>query len=697
MAVLSKIRQRSILLIAIIGFCLFAFIIGDIFNSGGFNSMPKDVGSVNGKDIAFEDFRLKVSNLEKSGQGITPMQAVERVWEQEITLALFTEQFDKLGIRVSQKHIIDVLANDPQIAQSPMFKDAAGNFDINKFTEFFKASPDQQQYLESRMKDAELMAKYQIYASLIKGASYATNIEGKLRYEAENNKVSFDYVAVPYSSIKDSEVKVTDEEIIAYMRKNEKKYKADETREVEYVLIEDKPSEEDEKEVNDHITSLMASRVVYNQAAGKNDTLPGFRDTKNLADFVNEYSDIPYDSTYIAKKDLPANHADALMALSEGQVYGPYRDGDYLSISRVTGRKSNHLAKASHILISWDGTRVQTKQPRTKERAKVIADSLLVQAKSNPGMFMMLALTNSEDSSAQSGGDLGYFAPGQMVPAFNDFVFKNPVGTIGLVETEFGYHIINITDKQDAIRLATVARKIQPSDATADQMYQKAVKFEMDATQGDFEKAAKESGLTINPAVKVKAMDEQFGAAGAQRQIVRWAFESGTKVGDIKRFEIANVGNIIARLKKINEEGLLALDVARPQIEPRLKNQKKAEIIKKKLTGNSLEAMAKAAGVQVQSVSDLALESGVIPGMGRELKIVGTAMAIGAGKTSAPIEGVSGVAVVRTTAFNKAPEIKDYKEYISKVKAPRAGDANRVLPALRADADIEDNRAKFNY
>src|SRR5690606_37227474 len=414
MAVLSKIRQRSILLIAIIGFCLFAFIIGDIFNSGGFNSMPKDVGSVNGKDIAFEDFRLKVSNLEKSGQGITPMQAVERVWEQEITLALFTEQFDKLGIRVSQKHIIDVLANDPQIAQSPMFEDAAGNFDINKFTEFFKASPDQQQYLESRMKDAELMAKYQIYASLIKGASYATNIEGKLRYEAENNKVSFDYVAVPYSSIKDSEVKVTDEEIIAYMRKNEKKYKADETREVEYVLIEDKPSEEDEKEVNDHITSLMASRVVYNQAAGKNDTLPGFRDTKNLADFVNEYSDIPYDSTYIAKKDLPANHADALMALSEGQVYGPYRDGDYLSISRVTGRKSNHLAKASHSLISWDGTRVQTKQPRTKERAKVIADSLLVQAKSNPGMFMMLALTNSEDSSAQSGGDLGYFAPGQM-------------------------------------------------------------------------------------------------------------------------------------------------------------------------------------------------------------------------------------------------------------------------------------------
>ena len=125
----------------------------------------------------------------------------------------------------------------------------------------------------------------------------------------------------------------------------------------------------------------------------------------------------------------------------------------------------------------------------------------------NPSSFLMLALTNSDDSSAQQGGDLGYFSQGQMVKPFNDFVFNNPVGKIGLVETDFGFHIINITDKQDAVRLATIAQKIEPSDATTDKAYQKAVKFEMDANEKDFEKVAKEAKLTLNPPVKAKAID----------------------------------------------------------------------------------------------------------------------------------------------------------------------------------------------
>jgi len=134
MAVLSKIRQRSILLIGIIGFCLFAFIIGDIFNQGGFNSQPKDVGSVNGRDIAFEDFRIKVANLEKGGQAGNGMQVINRVWEQEVTIALLTEEFERLGIRVSEKHLVEVLKQDPQIGQNPQFLNAAGQFDINKFS-----------------------------------------------------------------------------------------------------------------------------------------------------------------------------------------------------------------------------------------------------------------------------------------------------------------------------------------------------------------------------------------------------------------------------------------------------------------------------------------------------------------------------------------------------------------------------------
>ena len=132
MAVLSKIRKRSGLLLLAIGFALLAFVVQDLFTKG-FNSLSKEVGSVNGKDISFEDFRVKVANVEKSGQGMSSMQASNQVWNQEVSIALLGAEFEKLGLRVGEKHILEVLKNDPNIGQNPMFLNAAGKFDIQKF------------------------------------------------------------------------------------------------------------------------------------------------------------------------------------------------------------------------------------------------------------------------------------------------------------------------------------------------------------------------------------------------------------------------------------------------------------------------------------------------------------------------------------------------------------------------------------
>ncbi|WP_338646412.1 peptidylprolyl isomerase [Flavobacterium sp. KS-LB2] len=698
MAVLQKIRQRSLLLILVIGFCLLAFIIGDIFNSGGFNSTSKDVGSIDGKDISFEDFRVKVSNVEKSGQGITSTEAANRVWEQEVSVALLTSEFDKLGLRVGEKHLLEVLKTDQNIGGNPLFLNTAGVFDVVKFKEYFKANPAQAQFLKDREKDAELNAKYQMYNTLIKAAVYTTESEGKLKYEMEANKVNFAYVAGLYSTIKDSEVKVTDAEIVDFMKKNEKKYKADESREVEYVLIEDKPSAADESEVKTKINALLTGSVVYNQTTGKNDTLPGFRTTSNAVEFVNSNSDVPYDSTYIAKKDLPALDADKLFNLAPGAVYGPYVYGKYYCISKSMGMKSGVNAKASHILIGYEGTQVPNqKEKRTKEQAKAKAESILAQVNANPDSFMMLAFTSSDDSSAQQGGDLGYFGPNQMVKPFNDFVFNNGIGKVGLVETDFGFHIIKVTDKQDGIRLATVAQKIEASEATSDKMFTQATKLEMDAADKDFNKVAKDMGLKVSPAVSVKGMDENFGTLGNQRTIVRWAFEDGVKVGAVKRFEVANVGHVIAKLKSIDNSGLVAVSVVRPYVEPILKNKKKAELIKAKMSGSSLEAIAKAVGGTVQQATGLTMENTMLPNVGPEPKVVGNAFALAANKLSAPIEGNTGVYVVKNMSTVKAPVLKSHAAYVTKLKAQSASDANRVIPALKANAKIEDNRIDFNY
>lgn len=698
MAVLQKIRQRSLLLIVVIGFCLFAFIVGDLFNSGNLGQTSKYVGSVNDTDISFEDFRIKVSNVEKSGQGMTGTQAANRVWDQEISVALLSSEFEKLGLRVGEKHIIETLKADQNIGQNPMFLNEAGAFDLAKFKEFFKSNPEQANLLKDREKDAVLNAKFQIYNTLIKAGVYTTEAEGKMQYEMEANKASFDFVAVPYSSIKDSEVTVSDEEIIAHMKKNEKKYKAEESRELEYVLIQEKPSVEDENEVKTTINSLLSLSVVYNKETGKNDTLPGFKSVSNTIEFVNLNSDMPYDSTYVAKKDLPAEHAEQLFNLATGDVYGPYMRGDYYCISKSLGKKAGANAKASHILISYEGTQVPNKkEKRTKEEAKAKAQSLLTQALANPSSFMMLALMNSDDSSAQQGGDLGYFGPGQMVKPFNDFVFTSPIGKIGLVETDFGFHIINVTDKQDAVRLATVAQKVQPSKVTTDNLFNQAVKFEMDANEKDFEKAAKEAGLTINPAVKVKAMDEGFGAISNQRQIVRWAFEKNTDEGSVKRFDVVNLGSVIVKLKKVYEAGLMPVSDARISVEPLVKNKKKAEKIIAKMSGSSLEAIAKANAVAVQQAVDVVLVNPSLPGIGPEQKVVGVAFSLGANKMSAAIEGVSGVYVVKTKSVVKAPVLKSHTEYVTKLTSQNASASGRVIPALKAEAIIEDNRTQFNY
>jgi peptidyl-prolyl cis-trans isomerase D len=310
---------------------------------------------------------------------------------------------------------------------------------------------------------------------------------------------------------------------------------------------------------------------------------------------------------------------------------------------------------------------------------------------------MMLAFTNSDDSSAQQGGDLGYFSQNQMVKPFNDFVFNTGIGSIGLVETPFGFHVIKVTDKQDGTRLATVALKLEASEATSDKAFTQATKFEMDATGKDFNTVAKGMGLTVVPEITVKAMDENFGPLGTQRSIVRWAFEDNSKVGTVKRFEVANVGHVIARVKNIDDSGMVGLTQAKPYVEPILKNKKKAELIKAKMTGSTIEAIAKAAGSTVLQATDVTMENPMLTGVGQEPKVVGSAFALEANKLSAPIEGNTGVYVVKNVSTVKAPALKDLSAYVAKLKAQAAGDVNRVLPALKDNATIEDNRKQFNY
>lgn len=703
MAILSKIRQRSILLVLIIALALFSFVLADVIKSGGFGGGSNDIGSINGTKFEQQEFMNKVANLEKQQQGISNTQALNSVWEQEVRKALLTEQYDKIGLLLGKEQLMTVIKTNPQLSQDPRFLNAAGKFDDNKFAEYInsiQSVPDQLEWNQWKLYEAQIeeFAKEQIYNTLIKSSVYTTKSEGKLKYERDNNKADFDYVALAYSTVNDDQVKVTEEEIVAYMKKNPKKYKSDNTRSLEYVLVENKPSKEDELAMQSKMDGFLKGKT--EMVNGVNVVTPSFASATNLGEYVNKYSDASakFDSTYVAKKDINPQFAEQLFGLASGQVFGPYTDNGFSKLTRVAARKSGATAKVTHILIAYKGAmKADPAIKLTKEEAKAKAESLLAQVNANPSNMGMLAMINSDDQgSKQNGGVYDNVAPKQMVKPFDDFLFGNPAGKTGVVETDFGFHVMRVEGKNDAVLLATVALKIQPSEQTDDVNYNKALKVETDALANGIEKAAKTAGLKLAPVTSVKAYDENVANLGLQRQIVSWAFNEDTSINDVRRFDIINQGFAIVRLKSKNDEGLLPIELAKQSVEPLIKNEKKAAILKKKMTGTTLEAISKSTGSSISTAVGVTMASPVVPNLGYEPKVVGAALGLANGKTSKVIEGNSGLFMVRTKALTKAPAVKDYKTQIDQLNQQTKGSASyRIIQGLKDKADIVDNRGKF--
>jgi peptidyl-prolyl cis-trans isomerase D len=681
MAILNSIRKRSIFLIAVIALALFSFILMDLFQSGGFNRTPTNAGEINGTELPFDDFNLRVNNMQRS-QNMSLTQASNSLWNQEVSRVLLTEQADKLGIRASVKHMTEILKQNQQFAQQ--FSNSLGEFDLKKFNEFVATiqDPAMKKAYMGVEGEARTNAIQQIYYNMARGGYFVTQADAKFAYELENKKANFSYIQVPYTTIPDTDVKVSDEEVLAHIKKFPKKYKSEETRELQYVVIEEKASAQDRAEIE---TEIKAMKVAFDQITDK----------AELQEYLVANSDIAYDSSYVSKSTLPAEHADAIYNLAPGASYGPYEFNNNFVVSRLENRKAGAKVRASHILISWDGAGPQTKEKRTKEEAKIKADELFAQIQADANQFLMLAFQNSEDQgSAQRGGDLDFFEQGAMVKPFEDFCFNSPINKVGLVETQFGYHIIKVTDKQDGIRIATLAKKIEPSAKSTDEAFTKATKFEMTATEKSFEEALKESKLTANENAKVLATDENVGTAGAQRNIVRWAFDSKTSKNDIERFEVPNLGYVIVKYVGKNDTGLLDAKQARPMVENTIRNEKKAQIIIKKLTGSTLADMAKSSKTQVQTATGISVTTPSIGG-GFEPKVAGAAFATAINKVSKPIEGNSGVFVVSPTTISKAPATKDYTAQMTALKGQASQGVGSLFTTLKDLAKIKDNRVEL--
>jgi peptidyl-prolyl cis-trans isomerase D len=704
MAVLENIRKRTTVLILIIGLALFAFVISGVFTSSNFGGekVGSSVAEINGEDISIDEFRQEVEVASnRVGPTASSMQVVNQVWENKVRQTILGEQFEDLGIGIEQDQIVDFLRTTGY-AQNPQFQNQNGQFDPNIFkqtvADWKVNNPAQYSAWLQTENEIVQLAKEQTYFNMVKAGVGATLKEGELDYKLANEKMDIKYVRVPYTSIPDSTINVTKSEIADYVSKHNEEYKQDPARDLQYVYFQEKPSEADQNAIKEEITKLLDDTVEYNSQTDRNDTIKGFRNTKDVTAFLDRYSDTKFDTIYKAKKNLPSSVADTLMSLNIGQIYGPYKDGNSYKISKMIARKPNGSVKASHILLAYTGaTRANPAVTRTKEEAEAKAKELLREAKKSGVVFAELARDNSDGPSAPNGGDLGYFQKGVMVPKFNDFAFNNNEGSIGLVETDFGFHVIKIDDKEDVVQIATISREIVASEETINTLFTNATKFEMETTDDEsaFSALAKKEEYVVRPVNKIKALDENLPGLSNQRNIVQWAFNADTEVGDIKRFNINN-GYAVVQLTGSYAKGVMSAEDASVLVLPIIRKERKAAKIIADNKGKDMSAIASDNGVSISNASALTVKSPTIPGAGSEPVVVGTAYGMAAGSTSGLIQGNTGVFKIEIIKKTEAPKLDNYSVYANALKTGAASRVNTaVYNALKDGSEIKDKRATF--
>ena len=701
MAILGKIRERSIFLILVIGMALFAFVISGIFENQGYVSQDP-IGSVDGEKISIEDFRDQVDFLQQT-YNLSGMMPVNNVWDQTIRTLVLKRQFELSGVDSGKDHLEYILSQNSNFNTDPRFLNDVGIFEVEKLIDLILEFKNTNVPAYEQWKKQELAFQNQsnekIYSDLIKSGLNFTHKDGQYEYLLQNDKVDIEYVQIPYKTIPDSLIKLKNSDVEKYIKSNEIDFKVDASRSIEYVLFEEKPSNEDQNEIRETLQSFLKERKEYNDVSKLEEITPSLLTAKNLSEFINKNSEIKFDSIYLTKGSLPTNDANILFNLDEDQIYGPYLDGDYFKISRMLNKKIGGNVRASHILLAYKGAQnANNSVSRSKSEARREANRILELVKKNPGSFSSLAFEYSDGPSKSSGGDLGFFQEGRMAKPFNDFVFSNKTGSINVVETDFGFHVINIVAKEDVVLLASIAIKNLPSDKTSDNTFNMATKFEINLSKNqNLNALAKENEYDVKLASGIKILDDNLPGLSNQRRLVQWLFSDEAKVNAYKRFDLTKGGYIIVQITEIKEEGLSTVDDIPLAEISKIRNIKKAEvIINDNKSFNDLSDLAKINNSEVKKALALNQKNATISGAGLEPLVVGHAFGLELNKTSDFIIGKNGVYKLKVIKKDKAVELNNYSSFVNQLLIPsRSNIFNDIFIASKESIEIIDNRSSY--
>ncbi len=703
MAAIEKIRKHSGLLIIVIGLALLAFVLQDLFQSQGRNR-EFNVAVVDGEKIPYQDYEaLRDKNIEnRKGSGNLSSAETYGIYnstlDEMVKNHIMTKEYEAVGMTVMPEELYDqFVGENPHQWVVQSFSNPDGSFNreavASSLSNLNSASPEYRAMwidFERAVKENRLQNKFD---NLVKASYHVPAKLAEKYYQDKNTKASADVIALRYSSIPDSTVVVTDKDNKAFYEENKYRFETDERRDIEYVVFDVKPSSEDRQNALKSIESVRADFVAI----------------EDPISYVNANSDLRYDSTWMGRKDVSQMIEKPIFDNGHGvgYVFGPYDDGESFNLVRIVDMQNRpDSLRASHILIGYKGA-FRSESTLTEETAKAKADSLLNVLKSNPKnetLFAELADQFTDDPSGKGkGGDLDWFTDGTMVYSFNEYVVNNPVGSMDVVKTPFGYHVIKVTDKtepQPKARLAYMRHDVTTSTKTYQATFAEANKFVTEnRTYEQFNKAVEEQGLTKRTMPRMNSATYQIAGIDNPRQIVRWAFDDKTKVGEVSNiFDLDNMF-VVAALTNIIPEGYAPLSVVVEQAKYQILNKKKGEVAvdKMKACGTDVNRMINELGAESTSVSDLSIDARVLSNFGVEADIIGTILGMKAGEEVGPVAGNASAFIIKNVKIAQPAATTDYAD-ILREKTSQFN--NKVLNgavynALKNNAKIEDNRANF--
>lgn len=685
MVKLEHIRNRSGLLLFVIGIAMLAFILTDLLSSqnAGRTNIDMAVGVIGDEELDFQYFEQRVQqdydSQRQSNPNITITQVRNSVWNQLLRETILAKQYSALDLEVSPAELFDMIQGpNPYNSVKQAFSNPEnGEFDRARLLQFLKedinndeSGQTKQQWLnfENAIKNERQNNKYN---ALIGNGFFVSDWQAKLdkRNQSEIRNVS--YVQIPLSSIPDSIVNLNDKDLTNYINENSSQYQQEASREVEYVVFNVAPSDDDRKDAFQWMQNIKTD----------------FKNTDDEDLFIRKNSDVFNRVQFVSETNLSSEDV-TLIQSTKGTIKGPYtKSRNTLRLSKLVDIDNRpDSVQARHILIS--GSDADNKIDSIK--------SLIESGQS----FSSLAEELSEDpGSGSNGGDLGWFKEGVMVNEFNDICFTSKIGDLSVITTQFGTHLIEVTNRSKSskkYKIAHLDREIVYSNTTYQQVFAKAGKFASENSSYDqFNESSVSENLSKRIADGLLESTNTIPGLENPRELIRWAYSS--KLGDVSDVFEFNDKIVVACLTSIKKEGLSDLDDVRATITPIVRNNMKSELLLDELSElTSLESVATGYGVSVKQAAGLNFSSNQVPELGNEPSFVGVAFALEEGQTSKAFAATNSVCLIKVDKIITSPENADI--LISKnslMNSLKNRSSYQAYQALQELIEISDNRSDF--